>query len=302
MLKRRRLGRTGFEASILTLGGAGIGCEPQREADKAIGKAFKYGVNMLDIAPTYGDSELRVASWVQKYRGKIFLAEKTAQRTQKGAWEELQNSLKRIGVERFDLYQIHRFDDETPLEETVRAMDDLVRQGKVRYIGCSAGGGDPGAWKLAKALAISALRGYVAFVSFQPRYSLVSREIEASWMPLCRDNGIGIIPYSPQGRGFLSGKYTKGQPPPQGTRAQQEDRQLIETLANEKNWRILERVTAIGRERGKSAVQIALNWVLCQPGITSPIVGATSVEQLEESLGALGWALEADELQRIEDV
>lgn len=141
MLKRRRLGRTGFEASILTLGGAGIGCEPQREADKAIGKAFKYGVNMLDIAPTYGDSELRVASWVQKYRGKIFLAEKTAQRTQKGAWEELQNSLKRIGVERFDLYQIHHLGNTEELEQAlgengaIEAFKTAKETGIVRHLG-----------------------------------------------------------------------------------------------------------------------------------------------------------------------
>jgi aryl-alcohol dehydrogenase-like predicted oxidoreductase len=205
------------------------------------------------------------------------------------------DSLRRLQTDYLDLYQCHWADLATPIEETLGALDDLVRAGKVRYIGAS----NYPAWRLMEALGQSDRRGYARFVSYQPQYSLVERagfEIEA--LPLCRHHGLGVIPYSPLGGGFLTGKYRRGQPPPLGARAQE----VIEHYCNETGWAVIDALDAIAQVHGKTVGQTALAWLLTNPVVTAPIIGANSVSQLRDLLGAVGYRLDAGEMARLHEL
>jgi aryl-alcohol dehydrogenase-like predicted oxidoreductase len=206
-----------------------------------------------------------------------------------------EDSLRRLGTDYIDLYQTHSPDPDTPIEETLEAFDTLVRQGKVRYIGCS----NFPAWQIALALGVSERRNWARFDCLQPRYNLLYREIETEHLPLCRDQGLGVIAYNPLAGGFLSGKYQTGQTPPTGTRFT-----LGKTgdLYRERYWQnaqfeAVNQLRAFFQKRDKSLVQVAIAWVLAQPGITSAIVGASRPEQLDDSLSAVELKLNSEELE-----
>jgi aryl-alcohol dehydrogenase-like predicted oxidoreductase len=209
-------------------------------------------------------------------------------------------SLRRLGTDYIDLYQVHLWDAATPVAETLAALTDLVRGGKVHYIGCS----NYSAWQLMKALGVSDVRRLEHFVSVQPQYSLVERNIERELLPACLAEGVGVLPWSPLGGGFLSGKYRRGEAPPEGTRiagAPETADEAWQRRASESNWRILTVVEAICGETGKSPAQVALNWLLQQPGVTTPILGVRTLEQLEDNLGAAGWRLDSEQVRRLSE-
>ena len=203
-------------------------------------------------------------------------------------------SLRRLGVDTIDLYQIHRFDDKVPIEETLAALDHLVRQGKVRYIGASSGY----AWRMAKALSTSERHGWARFVSMQNHYNLLYREEEREMIPLCLDEGIGVIPWSPLARGLLARPRPAKDAPP-SLRAKHDDfgNQMY---AGQVDWAIVDAVQAIAASRGISAAQVALAWLLSRPGVTAPIIGATKQAQLTDAVGAVDVTLSADEVAQLE--
>jgi aryl-alcohol dehydrogenase-like predicted oxidoreductase len=213
--------------------------------------------------------------------------------SRKHIFEQIDASLRRLQTDYIDLYQTHCWDASTPLEETLRALDDLVRAGKVRYIGAS----NYTPSQLTRAIMLSQAHSWARFDCLQPEYSLLVRSTEWELLPLCRSEGIGVIPWSPLAGGWLSGKYRRGQPPPPDSRAGRADRwdDLPEQRESERTWRIVDALVEISGSLGKTPAQVALNWLVGQPGVTAPIMGARTLEQLEENLGAVGWALSADE-------
>lgn len=287
-----------------------------RETDEAVaGKILdRYldaGGNFLDTANVYaaGASEEILGNILGKRRNSLVLATKVrfnanvfmgkpVPPNQIGLsrghiMSEVENSLRRMKTDYIDLYQVHSWDFETPIDETMRALDDLVRQGKVRYLGAS----NFTAWQLMKSLWVSDKHNYARFDCLQPQYSLISRDIEREIMPACIAEGVGVIPWSPLGGGFLTGKYRSGQRPPEDGRLTKQD--LWGRLANERNYQTLEAVEQIAKERGRPISQVALAWVNQQRGVSSVIYGARTEEQNEQNLGAIGFKLEAAEIEAL---
>ena len=315
-MKIRRLGNTGLKVSEICLGTMTFGHQCDEKTSRAIlDKAAERGVTFLDTADAYpvpptpetaGRTEEIVGAWLQGRRDRFVLATKCRIRVGTSPNDEglsrrhilkaVEDSLRRLRTDAIDLYQAHAPDPETPLEETLRAFDDLVRQGKVRYVGCS----NYPAWQVAVALGISTRQGLARFDSVQPRYNLLYREIENELLPLCRDQRLGVLVYNPLAGGLLSGKYRSPEsPPPSGTRFT-----LGKTgdLYRERYWHqaqfeAVEQLRQFFGPRNRSLVQVAVAWVLAQPGITSAIVGASRPEQLDESLGATDLTLDAEELE-----
>jgi aryl-alcohol dehydrogenase-like predicted oxidoreductase len=312
-MEYRTLGRTGLKVSELCLGTMTFGWGADEPTSHAImDRAFEAGINFLDTADVYsfwaenndgGVSETWIGNWLKgKDRRQVVIATKVRGRMWDGPNGEglsrahimaaVEDSLRRLGTDYIDLYQTHWPDDETPLEETLRALDDLVRQGKVRYVGCS----NHPAWLLTKALWLSDVNGLARYDSLQPHYNLVHRdEFERELKPLCADQGLGVIPYSPLEGGFLTGKYRPGTGIPPGSRGQGSE--SIKGHLTESNFALLDKMAEIGDGYGKTIAQVALAWLLSQPIITAPIVGARTVEQLEESLGAVGFRLTPEEME-----
>ena len=317
-MEYRKLGRTGLKVSELCLGTMQWGWTADEDTAIAVMDAFvAAGGTFIDTADIYsrwaegnpgGVSEEIIGRWM-KARGnrrQIVLATKVRGVMWPGPNGEglsrahimaaVEDSLRRLQTDVIDLYQTHWFDADTPIDETMRALDDLVRQGKVRYVGCS----NPGAaWRLAKALWSSDKLGLARYDSLQPHYSLAHRaEFERELKELCQEEGIGVIPYSPLAGGFLTGKYRRGEPVPESARASGIQRRYL----NDKGFAIIEALEKLGQGRGKSIAQMALAWQLSQPVITSPIIGANSVEQLNDSLGAVGLRLSDEEMKALDAV
>jgi aryl-alcohol dehydrogenase-like predicted oxidoreductase len=229
-----------------------------------------------------------------KVRGEVWPGPNGEGLGRKHIMEAVEASLRRLGTDYIDLYQAHSYDAEAPIDETMRAFDDLVRQGKVLYIGAS----NFPAWRLAQALSVSELHGWARFASLQPHYNLVHRgEYEREARPLCEHEGIGVIPYSPLAGGFLTGKYRRDGPLPTSARAEGiQSRYYRDPVA----WDALETLQDIARARGATVTQIALAWLLGQPAVTAPIIGANTVEQLQESLAAVDVHLADDEFDRLD--
>ncbi|HWI53542.1 MAG TPA: aldo/keto reductase [Symbiobacteriaceae bacterium] len=293
-MQYRRLGRSGLKVSEIGLGTMMFGEKTdQAEATHIIAQALDAGVNLIDVADVYadGESERIVGGALQGRRAQAVLATKVGRPTPLGGglsrryiFQALEASLRRLGTEYIDLYQVHRFDPETPLDETLSALDDLVRQGKVRYIGCS----NFAAWQLCKALWVSDIRHLSRFDSVQPRYNLVYREPEAELFPLCLSEGVGVLAYSPLAGGVLTGKYL-GEIPA-GSRAWQnpgwqEARLTPGALA------AAERIRAAAARAGKPAGQVAIRWCLAHPAVSSALVGPRTREQWAEALAAADWSL-----------
>ncbi len=312
-MEYRRLGNTGLKVSELCLGCMTFGRETdESEARKILDRFIEAGGNFLDTANVYaaGASEQILGRIMKERRDSLVLATKVRFNaniflgkpvgpneiglSRGHIMAEVERSLRRLNTDYIDLYQVHSWDFETPIEETMRALDDLVRQGKVRYLGCS----NFTAWQLMKSLWVSDKGGYARFDSLQPQYSLISREIEREIVPLCRSEAIGVIPWSPLGGGFLTGKYRSGEKPPQDSRLAKQD--MWGRLSNERNYRTLEAVEQVARERGRSIAEVALAWVNQQPGVSSVIYGARTTEQNQQNLSAIGFRLEQAELDALD--
>ncbi|MEH2202742.1 MAG: aldo/keto reductase [Nostoc sp.] len=317
-METRFLGKSGLKISVLsfgtmTFGGSDffqeIGATQVDEAQHLIDICLDAGVNIFDTADVYsnGLSEEILGKALGKRRTDVIIATKAYGRMGKGANDiglsryhlirACEDSLRRLNTDYIDLYQVHGFDALTPLEETLRALDSLVRSGKVRYIGCS----NYSAWHLMKALSVSERLNLERYVSQQVYYSLVARELEFELIPLGLDQGVGILVWSPLAFGFLSGKYRRGQPSPVGTRRAKIDD--IGTVSDvEKGYDIVEVLHEVANNRGVSVAQVALNWLLRQSGITSVIIGARNEQQLRDNLGAAQWELTLEEVNRLNQV
>lgn len=315
-MKIRRMGRTGLKVSEICLGTMTFGHQCDERTSFAImNRAADHGVTFIDTADVYpvppapetwGRTEEIVGKWLEGKRERFVLATKCRIRVGPHANDEglsrfhivraVEDSLRRLRTDRIDLYQIHSVDPDTPMDETLRALDDLVRSGKVLYLGVS----NHPAWQIALALGESTRHGWSRFDCVQPRYNLLFRDIEPELLPLCRDQGLGVIPYNPLAGGFLTGKYKSLDPVP-GTRFS-----LGKTgeLYRDRYWQQAQ-LEAVGRlreflePRGKKLIPTAVAWVLAQAGITSAIVGASRPEQLDDSLAAVNLTLDAEELEFI---
>ena len=312
----QQLGNTGVFVSRLcfgamTFGGTGtmfeaIGALGQKEADTLIGQSLDGGINFFDTANIYaeGESEIITGKALGARRKDAILATKVAARMGPGPNEvglsrlhiqkQAEASLKRLNTDYIDLYQIHGFDPLTPLEETLRALDDLVRHGKVRYIGCS----NLAAWQIMKALGISERWNLEKFVTVQAYYSLAGRDLEREIVPLLQDQKLGLLPWSPLAGGFLSGKYTReGSTDADGRRTK-----FNFPLVNlEKTHATLDVMRAVGQRKQASVAQIALAWLLHQPWVTSVIIGAKKESQLKDNLGSIDVKLDAEDLKQLDE-
>jgi aryl-alcohol dehydrogenase-like predicted oxidoreductase len=309
----RPLGRTGVKVSELCLGTMQFGWTADEPTSYAVmSAAFEAGINFFDTADIYsnwapgnpgGVAETYLGNWMKQRgsaRDRLVIATKVRGRMGPGPNDEglsrrhivdaAEASLRRLQTDYIDLYQTHWPDEATPIEETLSALTDLVRQGKVRYLGCS----NYPAWRLMEALWTSDARHLARFDSLQPHYSLVHREeFERELAAVCRAYGLGVIPYSPLGGGFLTGKYRRGQQP--AGEGYSDRSRGAGRYFNEQNWALLDRLGELGREHGKSMSAVALAWLLADPAITSPIIGPRTVAQLEENLQAVGFRLSPEE-------
>jgi len=313
----RNLGNSGLQVSEICFGvmsftgSAGwrhIAETDQKEANGMIDIALDSGINFFDTADIYsdGESEKMLGTALKNRRHDAVIATKCGFRTHPGPngdglsrrhiFEACEASLKRLQTDYIDLYQIHSFDFNTPLDETLRAFNDLIRAGKVRYIGCS----NFFAWQLMKALAIQEKNGWQRFISLQAYYSLVGRDLEWELAPLCEDQGLGILPWSPLHGGFLSGKYRRNSDWPLNTRI----KSIKETLPfdGEKGLDIVEILWQISNSRNATVAQVALNWLLCKPMVTAIVIGARNEDQLRENIATTDWQLDDEEVKQLDEI
>jgi len=313
-MEYRRLGQTGLHVSDICLGTMQFKWTTDEDTSyKVLDAFYDAGGNFIDTADVYtrwaeglkgGEAETVIGEWLKRRgnRRQIVLATKVRGRMWDGPNGEglsrahilqaVEDSLRRLQTDYIDLYQTHSPDANTPIEETLRALDDLIRQGKVRYAGCS----NYNDWQLTEAILTARRAGLAEYVSIQPHWSLVEREnFEQNVNPVVQKYGLGIIPYSPLGRGFLTGKYRRGQPLPESKRLGS-----VQQLLTDKNFDLLDKLEEIGRARGKTPGQVALAWLLTQPNLSSVIIGANTPEQLADSLGATGLRLSDDELKTLD--
>jgi len=317
-MNTRFLGNTGVRVSELcfgamTFGGRGywknVGQVEQKEADELVSTAIDGGVNFFDTADVYseGRAEEILGKALGTKRKDIVLATKVRGRTgpgpndvglsRKHIIDSCEASLRRLGTDYIDLYQVHSFDPRTPLEETLRALDDLVRHGKVRYLGASNFTG----WQLMKALSISDAHNLERFVTLQALYSLIARDLEYELVPLSLDQKLGILPWSPLGGGFLTGKYRRGKPRPQGARRTDPTSQFLQ-FDEEQGFDIIDELEKIAGHHQATITQAALNYLLRKPGVTSVIFGVKTKEQLMDDLKAAAWEMTADEVARLDEL
>ena len=306
-----RLGSTGLQVSRICLGTMSFGNSEEWmvEIDKArpiVKRAVDLGVNFFDTANLYsnGRSEEIVGELLKGHRDDVVIATKVRLKVGEGPNKEglsryhilqqVRKSLKRLQTDRIDLYQIHRWDYATTIDETLLALNDLARQGTVGYIGASS----MWAWQFAKALFTSDHFGIARFVSMQNHYNLCYREEEREMIPLCRDQGIGLIPWSPLARGFLTGRYKRGKAP--STSRYKTDKYFAERFFRPEDFDVVERVEEIAKEKGVTAAQIALAWLL-HKGVNAPIIGATKVEHIDEAVGSVDIQLSDVDMAKLEE-
>jgi aryl-alcohol dehydrogenase-like predicted oxidoreductase len=315
-MEYRNLGRIGLRVSELCLGTMQFGWTADKATSHEIlSAAFDQGINFIDTADVYsrwaagnpgGISEEIIGEWISSFnvdRSQVILATKVRGTMGPGPNDEglsrahilsaVEDSLRRLKTDYIDLYQTHWYDENTPIEETLSAMDDLVHQGKVRYLGCS----NYPAWRLMQALWYAERDKLTRYDSLQPHYSLVHRnEFEQDLAQICREYGLGVMPYSPLGGGFLTGKYNE-----KGSDVESQRENGVKKHFSKNNWMLLEKMKSIGMEKGtKTISQIALAWLLSDPLITSPIIGPRTLEQLQDNLGAVGLRLTPQEKQSLD--
>jgi len=303
------LGKSGLEVSTVGLGCNNFGMRIDLEATrKVVSRAIDLGITLFDTADIYGGmggSETMLGEVLGERRKDIVVATKFAGpmvtgRTRRDASRgyivtAVEASLRRLKTDWIDLYQLHFPDGVTPMEETLGALDDLVHQGKVRYIGCS----NLPAWQMVEAQWISRERGFERFISAQDEYSLVVREIEAEKIPAAQAYGMGMLPYFPLASGLLTGKYKRGTQAEAGTRFASIQR-LAERYSTDANWALVERLEAFCAKRGRTLLELAFSWLLARPTVASVIAGATKPEQLDANVKAAEWTLTPEDLAEID--
>ena len=302
-MEYRKLGNSGLKVSEIGLGANNFGWRADESASIAVmNQAIDLGINFIDTADMYdrGRSEEFVGKAVKNQRSKMIIATKFGMVMGDGPnarggsryyiMKAVEASLKRLQTDYIDLYQMHEVDPTTPIEETLQTLDDLVRAGKVRYIGCS----NFAAWQLCEALWTSKLNHLQSFVTVQPEYSLLVRQIEAELVPCCEAYNVGVIPYRPLSGGFLTGKYRQGTPIPSDWRLSKPAPRYPEVFT-EANWNKLTKLEAFAAERGHNIGELAIAWLLAQPRICTVVAGAQRAEQLSANVTAAAWKLTAEE-------
>jgi aryl-alcohol dehydrogenase-like predicted oxidoreductase len=320
-IEYRRLGRSGLKVTNLCLGAMTFGesktfmkgvTSPDEEARAVLDRALDAGVDFIDTANMYseGRSEELLGQWLGPRRRGVILATKVrfplVPRPKPMDWglsrrhilDACDASLRRLQTDWIDLYQVHLQDRTVPIEETLRAFDDLITQGKVRYVGCSNYAG----YRLVESLWASDRRNLHRYESVQLEWSLIERGAEREVIPACREFGLGVLVWSPLARGILSGKYQRNQPPPQGARLAAWQDTWGRHADDERTWRILDEVRAVARETESTAARVAIAWLLQQPECTSVILGARTVQQLEDNLAAANLRLSPDHMRRLEEI
>lgn len=305
----RRLGASGLRVSVIGLGGNTFGrYVDERGTAQVVSAALDLGVNFFDTANIYsaGVSEELLGKALRGNRERALIATKVGMRagpgpnengsSRKHIFDSVHASLDRLDIDYIDLLQIHRFDDDTPLEETLDALNDLVRAGDVRYIGSS----NYDAWRLTQALWISDRGRLASFISAQPQYNLLSREIERDLIPACLEFGVGVIPYSPLAAGVLTGKYRPDQPAPEHTRGYNNPN--FAARLNRADLETVQRLDAWARERGRTVGELALAWLAAQPAVSTVIAGVRSPEQVAANVAAGDWKLSPDDLSAIDSL
>lgn len=309
------LGRTGLKVSRLCLGCMTYGSSKWRdwildeEASRPfIKRALEAGINFFDTANMYSDglSEEVTGRALHDFasRDEVVIATKVFNRmrpdpngrglSRKAIMTEIDHSLRRLGTDYVDLYQIHRWDYDTPIEETMEALHDVVKAGKARYIGASS----MFAWQFAQSLYVSELRNWTRFVSMQNHYNLIYREEEREMIPLCLDQGIGIIPWSPLARGFLAGNRDKSAGE---TARAKTDEYAHQMYYQDDDFAVVDRLAEVARATGLSNVKVALAWILSKPGVTAPIIGASKPQHLDDAIAALSVKLSAADVKKLEE-
>lgn len=321
-MEYRTLGNSGLKVPVLCLGAMTFGEADDKSFMHKVGcdestsfaimnRALEKGVSFIDTADVYGQdglSERVVGAWMRdtKNRDRVVLATKFRFRMGEGPnstgasryriVRTVEDSLRRLGTDRIDLYQIHMQDIDTPEDETLRALDDLVHAGKVLYLGAS----NYAAYRLTDSQWISKTEHLHRFVALQMQYSLMVRDLEREHIPVCQKFGIGVLPWSPLAAGFLSGKYAKNQPPPAGVRLEKW-KERFSDFDTDRGWRTVDVVKAIAEERSTTSAAVSLAWLLAKPSVSSVIFGARSIEQLDDNLKAADVKLSASEVQRLDD-
>jgi aryl-alcohol dehydrogenase (NADP+) len=314
-MEYNNLGRSGLKVSRICLGMMSYGAKSWRqwvlleeEARPFVKRALEAGVNFFDTADVYslGVSEEILGRAIKDFarRDEVIIATKVCQPvgskpnqrglSRKHIFDSIDSSLRRLGMDYVDLYQVHRWDPETPIEETLEALSDLVQCGKVRYLGASS----MYAWQFAKALYMADLRGWRRFISMQNHYNLVYREEEREMLPLCRAEGIGVIPWSPLARGFLTGSRVRGA---RGETVRAGSDDFADSMYfQEMDFQVVDRVAEVAEKRGITRAQTALAWMLQKPGISAPIIGATRMDHLEQAIAAVDIHLSEEEMHQLE--
>jgi aryl-alcohol dehydrogenase-like predicted oxidoreductase len=315
-MEQRFLGKTGLRVSELCLGTMTFGGDTDESTAYAMLDAFvDAGGTFIDTADGYsgGASTEILGRWLKRrQRDDLVIATKVFHRVgpapndrgngRKHVLAAVEGSLRRLGTDYIDLYQTHVFDEHTPFEETLSTLDVLVRSGKVRFLGASSHSG----WQVQKAVDVSRQHGWEPYTCLQLLYNLLDRDIEWELVPLSLSEGLGLIPWSPLRMGFLSGRYRRGMSvPPGDTRIQRlnDDGDPIWThYATERTWRVLDVVSSVAAEAGRTVAQVALRWLLQRPAVTAPIIGARTMAHFEDNLGALGWELSEEQVRRLDAV
>lgn len=308
-MKQRPLGTSGLQVSLVGLGCNNFGGRIDLEASrKVVHKALDLGITLLDTADIYGErggSETILGQVLGDRRKDIVLATKfgmpmdeagvVKSASRRYILSAVEASLRRLRTDWIDLYQLHTPDPLTPIEETLRTLEDLIRQGKVRYIGCS----NLPAWQVVEALWTSRHLGFNAFVTCQDEYSLLVRDPERELLPAMQAHGLGLLPYFPLACGLLSGKYKRNTPLPEGARLTNTQR-LADRYLTEANWQVVERLEDFCATRGRSLLELAFSWLAARPTVCSVIAGATRPEQVEQNVRAMDWALTPEEMAEVD--
>ncbi len=313
-MEHRNLGRSGLKVPVLGLGANNFGWwADERASAEVINHALEIGINYIDTADMYdnGRSEEYIGRILRGRRADVLIASKFAMPMGEGIndrggsrWyvtRALEASLGRLQSDYIDLYQMHTPDPTTPIEETLRTLDDLVKAGKVRYIGCSNFAG----WQLSDALWVSRVNNLNSFVTVQPKYNLMERQVEQELVPCCKAHGIGVIPWGPLAGGFLTGKFPRGVKPPAagpGARPPKIFIPLYSGIMTDANWDRLGKLDAYAKSRGRNVSELAIAWLLSHPWVSTVIAGATRPEQLDANLAGAGWKLTPEEVAEVEKI
>jgi aryl-alcohol dehydrogenase-like predicted oxidoreductase len=306
-MEYRQLGSSGVRVSVIGLGTNRFGSKEvgQPAVDEIIAQALDLGVNFFDTANVYTDgrSEETLGQALKGRIDKVVLASKFSfpRKSSPNSWgasryqlmQAVDASLRRLQTDHIDLYYAHRWDASTPIEETLRALDDVIRLGKVRYIGASA----YASWQLAHANVLAEMKGWTAFVVIQSEYNLLRRDVEREVLPYCRAHHVGFVPYYPLAGGFLTGKYQRGKPPPAGSRG--ENTRNVQELMTEANYNRVGQLATWAKARGRGVNELAQAWLLAQAQVCSVISGATKAEQVASNAKASDWQLTTEELKEI---